>query len=241
MPTWIYDWSFVVNEKSWIFELNWLRVPLYNASGSKEVIVSEAEESKLSLAGVCVDHVVAVRQRYAYGIGTLKGGNIVLSWYDMVKKFYTQELTIHDPDLTNPSHQRNQFRRALTADITHVGLKKQRASLDEDPDFEAWWSCAENRHFDLLREDEVTDRFDATLIIMAADRSFFITQSGYMGLGCPQERDEIWVLLGGDTPFILRPVPDSDECCLVGDCFLHGVMDGEAVVDLETRQRTVVL
>lgn len=124
MPTWIYDWSFVVNEKSWIFELNWLRVPLYNASGSKEVIVSEAEESKLSLAGVCVDHVVAVRQRYAYDIGTIKGGNIVLSWYDMVKKFYTQELTIHDRDLTNPSHQRNQFRRALTADITHVGLKK---------------------------------------------------------------------------------------------------------------------
>jgi hypothetical protein len=72
-------------------------------------------------------------------------------------------------------------------------------------------------------------------------RSLFITSTGYMKMGRAQEGDEIWVLFGGNVPFILRPIPGSSEYTLVGDCYLHGIMDGEAVADLEGKVRLVVL
>lgn len=69
-------------------------------------------------------------------------------------------------------------------------------------------------------------------------RRIFITDHSYMGLGPPnlQPGDEIHVLLGGRTPFVLRPVHAIEGpvpfflYMLVGDCYLHGFMDGEAFI-----------
>jgi hypothetical protein len=53
------------------------------------------------------------------------------------------------------------------------------------------------------------------------------TERGYLGL-VPQEAkrgDHVAILKGGRTPFIVRPRGSSWE--LVGECYIHGVMDGE--------------
>ena len=39
--------------------------------------------------------------------------------------------------------------------------------------------------------------------------------------------DRIALLLGGRTPFVLRPVAGTREYELVGACYVHGIMDGE--------------
>lgn len=61
------------------------------------------------------------------------------------------------------------------------------------------------------------------------DRSFCITTSGYFGLVPTNSSvgDSIIVLYGGRAPFILRHV--SDHFVLVGDCYIHGLMKGEAL------------
>ncbi|KAH7355225.1 hypothetical protein BKA65DRAFT_549296 [Rhexocercosporidium sp. MPI-PUGE-AT-0058] len=241
IPAWIYDWSLVRDEKSWVFGLTRLSLALYNASGGEEAMVSDAGELNLSLAGVCIDHMVAIGEPYALGIGSIEGGGIVYSWYEMVKKFYSQGLTFQDMLLRNTWYQKHVFGLTLKAGLRPADSDQQISSLDEICDFKKWWSYVQNRQFHQLEQDEGSYRFDATLLTMATDRAFFITKSGYMGLGRPQEGDEIWVLLGGDLPFVLRPVPGSDEYYLVGDCYLHEAMDGEALVDLEKRRRTVVL
>jgi len=41
-----------------------------------------------------------------------------------------------------------------------------------------------------------------------------------------KERDIICVLPGADVPFAFRKVP-YDRCCLVGETYVHGIMDGE--------------
>ncbi|PVH78411.1 hypothetical protein DL98DRAFT_516747 [Cadophora sp. DSE1049] len=48
--------------------------------------------------------------------------------------------------------------------------------------------------------------------------------------------DEVVILFGGVTPFVLRPVPLRDDKYkgqrsyqLVGECYVHGIMKGEAV------------
>jgi hypothetical protein len=42
--------------------------------------------------------------------------------------------------------------------------------------------------------------------------------------------DEIWALCGGQTLYVLRPMTrQSAEYMFIGECYVHGLMDGELV------------
>ena len=66
-------------------------------------------------------------------------------------------------------------------------------------------------------------------------RKLFRTKSGHFGLGpgCAQAGDKVGVLLGADVPFVLRTAQAPDDSTkiyhVVGECYLHGFMDGEAL------------
>lgn len=64
-----------------------------------------------------------------------------------------------------------------------------------------------------------------------ADRVAFSTETGYIGLGHPDTviGDELHLIQGSDTPFILRKSDGRYE--LVGEAYVHGIMDGELVDD----------
>jgi hypothetical protein len=74
---------------------------------------------------------------------------------------------------------------------------------------------------------------------MLPDQAFFITEKGYIGIGPPDTRpgDQVWVLFGGQVPFVMREkekeqgdgVNKGDDVTFVGDAYVHGIMDGEAV------------
>jgi hypothetical protein len=61
------------------------------------------------------------------------------------------------------------------------------------------------------------------------NRTMFVTTKGYLGLAPWNARkgDLICVLLGGSTPFLLRPVPSRHHFTLVGECYVYGIMGGE--------------
>ncbi|KXH25918.1 heterokaryon incompatibility protein [Colletotrichum salicis] len=65
-----------------------------------------------------------------------------------------------------------------------------------------------------------------TPIVM--DRRLFITDEGYIGLGKLSSHvgDEVWVLVGGKVPCVMRPIEDKKRFSLVGDAYVHGLMDG---------------
>ncbi|KAF0330026.1 HET-domain-containing protein [Colletotrichum asianum] len=75
--------------------------------------------------------------------------------------------------------------------------------------------------------------------MMIAGQTFFVTERGYVGIGPPNlaEGDEVWVLSGGKVPFILRPSTGDESprssatplFTLIGDAFVYGIMDGEAI------------
>lgn len=65
-------------------------------------------------------------------------------------------------------------------------------------------------------------------------RCFIRTADGHIGLGPPGTKtgDVMWILLTCIHPVILRPVLDSrnhHEWLLVGVCYIHGLMGGEAI------------
>jgi hypothetical protein len=62
-------------------------------------------------------------------------------------------------------------------------------------------------------------------------RDFFITEEGSFGL-CPsgtRPGGEVWVIVGGNVPFILCPRSEEGGKyhTFIGDCYMDGVMDGE--------------
>ncbi|KAE9371102.1 HET-domain-containing protein [Stipitochalara longipes BDJ] len=70
-------------------------------------------------------------------------------------------------------------------------------------------------------------------------RKFMVTKMGRIGVVPPETRvgDEVRIVMGAQTPFVMRPIEGSDEdyrekCFeLVGECYLHGMMDGELVTE----------
>ncbi|CZR55536.1 uncharacterized protein PAC_05424 [Phialocephala subalpina] len=66
-------------------------------------------------------------------------------------------------------------------------------------------------------------------------RRFCISSRGYFGLmpATACEGDMICVLLRGEVPFVLRRRNDRDQGFyqMIGECYVHGIMDGEVVKD----------
>ena len=66
---------------------------------------------------------------------------------------------------------------------------------------------------------------------VATHRRLFRTQKGYLGLGPMglSRNDAVTLLRGGMVPLVLR-ARGADQWELVGDCYVHGMMRGEAFV-----------
>lgn len=77
--------------------------------------------------------------------------------------------------------------------------------------------------------------------------TFFITHQGYIGVG-PEDTqvgDLVYVLFGGEVPFLLREIPESQDRrgthTYVGHTYVHGIMDGEVLEqDIPDEQVTLV-
>jgi hypothetical protein len=67
------------------------------------------------------------------------------------------------------------------------------------------------------------------------------TEAGHLALVPGETRldDEVWLLRGGKLPFILRRV-DGGDFELIGDCYIHGVMDGEKFEEEKCVKVTIV-
>ena len=61
-------------------------------------------------------------------------------------------------------------------------------------------------------------------------RRFCVTRDGYMGLvpTRAEKGDGICVFMGGAVPFVIHPT-DNGQFRLVGECYVHGLMDGKAL------------
>lgn len=83
---------------------------------------------------------------------------------------------------------------------------------------------------------DALDFFDFTLPSHPQSWRFFTTMSGYAGLGpypC-QPGDKVVIIFGCASPLVLRPVGSHYE--LVGECYVHGIMHGEAMRDSSKRE-----
>lgn len=72
--------------------------------------------------------------------------------------------------------------------------------------------------------------FQGRMAIVTSERSFIITDHGFLGMAPDDSKpgDVVCVFQGGEVPFVLRP-KENDQWELIGECYLHGIMEGKAV------------
>jgi hypothetical protein len=72
-------------------------------------------------------------------------------------------------------------------------------------------------------------------------RRMFLTEGGYIGVAPPQARegDSIFLVKGSRVPLVMRPHKD-DTWELIGDCYVHGVMHGEAFQEDECAEIMII-
>jgi len=65
----------------------------------------------------------------------------------------------------------------------------------------------------------------------------FVSTTGYMGYvpGCTQVGDEIAIIFGVAVPFVIR-YDDEGHFILIGECFVLGLMNGQAMEDLDEQR-----
>ena len=110
-----------------------------------------------------------------------------------------------------------------------VRILTKQEHMEEVEHLKKEWDSEYQRLNALVGGHTKSPKFSPDLQISCLGRKVFSTSDGYVGVGdvTLEPGDLVCVLFGGKIPFILRPVDGKFR--LVGECYLHGIMLGEAL------------
>ncbi|QGI79892.1 hypothetical protein CEK25_006621 [Fusarium fujikuroi] len=247
IPTWCPDWSCSSHGEEndlWVHSRSWK----FNAGPINGTVASLCHGRVLAVEGVHID--IVSKTTFALSQDAPLGPRL--------DEF--AEMVGHDSEpqahyVTGGTVKQAFCRTMLNEALETEPNRYERLTEDDDIFFSLW--CTRTRDGSGLRLnpddfpglDPVAQR-EAISIIQARlrlisrsfwlpndNRTFFITDGGYMGFGPPDMRqgDLVTILLGSKMPFILRHAPVSEATddrtyyTVVGYSYLYGVMNGEAV------------
>ncbi|KAK6956678.1 hypothetical protein Daesc_001957 [Daldinia eschscholtzii] len=174
---------------------------------------------------------------YVDGISFCSDKFLDLADVGLLKSLVMQWL--HDREGSNCSTSTPQINiatlRALVFDAKNDSGKFKRLECDDEIQLRSWFEARTSYNNRMYRDGL---GFDYILKVMATRRRLFMTLGGIVGWGPEglEIGDEVYVLPGGKTPYVLRkmPAPKSYNHCseeiieeMIGDCYIHDAMDGQ--------------
>ena len=253
LPSWVPDWK--VRTYSSLWESSSKNG--YNAAGtSKTKIALTNEPNNISLAGKIGDvvHLVSSIAPAADYTARPSDKSPPDVWERFLFKRVPQSCWINETSFMAASCQRYQdgaprdaaFRSTLIGNAaTYCATATSGQQVEKNPDHALYYwhfrqfllKLCPNGVVNgagilqlclvLAQHMEAHQVFEAAFMAVSHGRRFFTTLSGYMGIGPPGMRpgDSICVFLGGSVPWIVRQ--EGCDYTLVGECYVHGIMDGE--------------
>ncbi|KAM3424159.1 hypothetical protein BST61_g11298 [Cercospora zeina] len=232
LPTWVID--LLPNARSGkISYLNnvFRRIcakMLFNACGMQDLF-SNVEAERLILRGLFLDRVKTTAPPW-------REGHIAES----IEQWENLALQSHAYDAVYPSgcKRSEAFWRTLARDAIDLPDRTpQRVCAADETSYTSFrqWLCQPAASStSAIAIDSNFSNSRNTFFIATHYQTFFRTDHDYIGLGdAPRAQDKIWLRAGGSVPFVLRPYAGDSEYAgsysLVGDCYIHGMMDGEMV------------
>jgi hypothetical protein len=194
--------------------------PAFSAArGTKPIVMEGLDQRTLCLRGFRLDRI-----RQCLFIGDC----IVQKSLDHPTLLKILEQWDPAPDFSAATESRYQaLYRTLTADIGFKSARlKDTFKVVRFSKARQWFREHDvNEDVDPIAALEIVHHIQTQLI----GRDVFVTQRGNLVLGPrdAQYGDMVCVLFGGDVPFVLGP--ESEKFRLLGECDVHGIMDGEAM------------
>ena len=193
--------------------------PAYNPCGraqfSAELYPIRMKDNVLMMHGFLIDRISSVSNP-CVAVYVRDGIEIVNSW---IPKGPTTLYPTGEPML-------DAFLKTVVADMSDSEDNPQRGG-------KAHWDSKRGYFVAVdLREG-------AHVFRHARMRRLAYSMNGYMALVSHQamEGDLLYALFGGSVLYVLRP--KGDQFILVGECYVHGLMDGEVMQFLETGQAEI--
>lgn len=149
----------------------------------------------------------------------------------------TARLELIDALITSTTANSFQLAGSDPAQIRKNGYAFVRSQIEKELERRSFWPTGigarvKYRYLELLQGGAVGGKpegYTALAKNFCINRRFFVTAKGCLGIGpkWTKKGDLVCVLLGGAVPYILRPA--GMDFALVGESYVHGLMEGEAV------------
>ena len=239
LPSWAPDWSVDARYRPTRPISSWMadgQSDIFDASGSFPARVEvSADLRTMSVQGLRVGKVSALGTHLGNDGDTEETLDTQKRMFSLFRTWWPLART-HTPDFTPSGERRfDAFWRTVITDMNNFSQKATQS--EEGAKFRSWMAVPSTAFEpeDLVAGSRVQENlsFVASFLQATRNRRFFINGEGQMGLGPRLTRpgDLVCVLLGSQVPFVLRAVGDC--FVLVGECYFHGVMEGEAVRGLD--------
>lgn len=242
VPTWVPDWPRLgpvditdpgstqnLERDQWRHRiLRFVVILDFDACANRSLSFDPINETTVMLNGNCSGEVTDVSPDASHRDlnGLLSKGvliKVIESWLEFFEQFAD-----HTAFPSSNEGRESPFWRIVIGDRYHGDRGIWRSSGKTD--YEAYQAMKRELVTEHWATSEALD-YCTSFICASEGRRLFATDRGYIGLGPPemQKGDHVYILSGGEVPYLLRPVsgPRPRTFELVGDCYLHGIMYGE--------------
>ena len=251
VPSWVPDWTCDQKQTQFSLLRDQAKKSLYHAGGPERLLATIIEDSQeLSVRGSLFDNILLTGDAYhnptpKKGEGLTKTMHWEAQTHALIGNLlsYPTGEAIHDV-----------YRRVLVANKDN---REEEASTSYIENYERMLrlfhieeqarSPAEGRPpLDFDEEELIALSGSATKYIKSissciSGRKLCVTRKGYIGLVSEDaiEGDTICVFVGADVPFVLRRCDDRYK--LLGDCYIHGIMNEEILEMKDCVIRDIIL
>jgi hypothetical protein len=233
LPSWVPDWSYQTDddhERPFQHKLVIRgQVAKFYCAGGETTVPKDTilGTDRLILKGFVFDTLVDLCEP-ATDLGVSLGFDSSTQHQTVIRAWAKKALDIRggsDPYF-HTCGRKEAFWRTLIADA--IGSERVTEEDQAADTFNIWSGRAEAPK----EEIPAMEAFLSAVVRASNNRMLCITSNGYIVLASAQaeEGDLICILLGGQTPFILRK--GDRQHYLIGACYVHGIMDGEAMKEL---------
>jgi hypothetical protein len=225
----------------------------YNANdGLDQLDVNAIQEQigaeTLSLTGIHVDTVAHTRE----GLRSNVRGDQTISWTEALLPVWYKAAAGCEFDVTQEHNERiskdcyaggsysviEAFARLVLGDTVRNGELQPSRGVNED-DIQDVWRLMKGQ------QEEVDINTRWTVHHMMRGQALMVTETGLFGSGHldTQIGDQVWIFRGGKVPFVIRPREGGEKngYTFVGQCYVQGIMQGEATTREGVVEKTVCL
>ena len=233
LPTWVLDMvqHEYRKERCWGWWFHSHRYQEFAADRNSRLICNSLRgHTVLSLRGICKDRVFKTGDVLGEDTWDSISPRELIATIKRWEHLYltTRSIQGNSSDVLGGTLH-DAFWKTILGDLIHREFPIRRTNVFDGLAFLSFISSGvPNETYSALREHMV-------------NQVFFITEGGLIGIGPPTalEGDEVWILFGSRVPFVLRQRAEEEiqqrgdfhERYLIGDAYVHGIMDGEVVGD----------